>query len=119
MLIHCKENGSGSDEDYVAENSKREQQQKQSNKVKSFINIFYWFYLINLYAKHFYWFYLQFKVKISQAPVDEEEVDMPSLKDRLAAFNINDSSPPDHSGNDKVHFIHLLYLNDRKENSWF
>ncbi|AQK73813.1 DNA topoisomerase 2 [Zea mays] len=32
-----------------------------------------------------------------KAPVDEEEVDMPSLKDRLAAFNINDSSPPDHS----------------------
>lgn len=25
---------------YAAENSKREQQQKQSNKVKSFINIF-------------------------------------------------------------------------------
>jgi hypothetical protein len=52
-------------------------------------------------------------VKISQAPVDEEEVDMPSLKDRLANIYINDSSP-EHSGNAKTHSINLLYLNGVK-----
>jgi hypothetical protein len=45
-------------------------------------------------------------VKISQAPVDEEEFDIPALKDRLADFNINDSSP-DYSGNAKTHSINL------------
>lgn len=36
-------------------------------------------------------------MKISQPPVDEEEADIPSLKMRLAALNVSDSSP-DHSG---------------------
>jgi hypothetical protein len=57
-------------------------------------------------------------VKISQAPVDEEEIDMPSLKDRLANIYINDSSP-DHSGNAKTHSINLLYLNGQKKSSLF
>ena len=57
-------------------------------------------------------------MKILQAPVDEEEVDMPSLKDRIAAFTINDSSP-DHSGNANTHSINLLYLNGKKESSLF
>lgn len=42
----------------------------------------------------------------------DEEVDMPSLKDRLAAFNISDSSP-DHSGTVKVEFVIVVYLNDK------
>ena len=57
-------------------------------------------------------------MKISQAPVDEEEVDMPSLKDRIAALSFNDSSP-DHSGTAKTHSTNLLYLNDKKESSLF
>ena len=50
--------------------------------------------------------------------MDEEEVDMPSLKDRIAAFTINDDSP-DHSGNANTHSINLLYLNGKKESSLF
>ncbi|CAD6242848.1 unnamed protein product [Miscanthus lutarioriparius] len=38
----------------------------------------------------------QRKKASKKAPVDEEEVDMPSLKDRIAALSFNDSSP-DHS----------------------
>jgi hypothetical protein len=52
-------------------------------------------------------------LKISQASAHvDEEVDMPSLKDRLAAFNISDSSP-DHSGTVKVEFVIVVYLNDK------
>jgi hypothetical protein len=37
----------------------------------------------------------------ASAPVDEDEDDMPTLKARIAAFTLNDSSP-DSSGNAQV-----------------
>jgi len=37
----------------------------------------------------------------ASAPVDEDEDDMPTLKDRIANFRLDDSSP-DSSGNAQV-----------------